>query len=341
MAALGGLVDEVGRREGVLRGILKAPPPAGKRWDEACGPGSEMATKDAPPCLDYRRAAAALRLAGGRLAAALTATQELARWRAELTRLEAPSSGPRAERFGSCAFFVTEELCAEYDETWRHLRRSFEAFWAAAGQRADMTQKMRKTARLEAEAARLGAERNRAYWCGNYAARLPAEECGAYLAAREELETARGSLLAAAQGVSSPAARAGTAERVTYLVLVNAGNRLKGTVASLKEQVRQLYFGERREWPDARRGHPIDRPAESGAYRAFAEAVLGMSPDELASFWRRAETTDGGRRPPAIGPVKQLLRRIAREQGAFGVIAEHEVERLPARVRVLFRFRAS
>ena len=66
-----------------------------------------------------------------------------------------------------------------------------------------------------------------------------------------------------------------------------------------------------------------------------------MSPDELASFWRHVETTDGDRRPPAIGPVKQLLRQIAREEGAFGVIAEHEVERLPARVRILFRFRAS
>ena len=104
---------------------------------------------------------------------------------------------------------------------------------------------------------------------------------------------------------------------------------------------RQLYLGKRQEWPDTARGRPIDRPAESGAYRAFAEAILGMSPVELASFWSRAETANGDRRPPAIGPVKLLLRRIAREAGAFGVIAEDEVERLPARVRILFRFRAS
>ena len=141
--------------------------------------------------------------------------------------------------------------------------------------------------------------------------------------------------------VDRVAAEPEMADGVTYLVLVNSGNRLRGTVSSLKEQVRQLYLGEQQKWPDTSEGLPIDRPAEDQAYQAFAKAVLGMSPVELAAFWRRAETTNGDRRPPAIGPVKQLLRQISREAGAFGVIAEDEVERLPARVRVLFRFRAS
>jgi hypothetical protein len=120
----------------------------------------------------------------------------------------------------------------------------------------------------------------------------------------------------------------------TFLVVINAGNRISGSDAELREVVRQLYLKEESRWPNDLPSLPIARPAKNPATSAFTEAVLGVSPEDLETHWAEA----GAKPPGAIGPVRDLLRQISRNKGAFSVVAAAEAEKLPAKVRVLFEF---
>ena len=120
----------------------------------------------------------------------------------------------------------------------------------------------------------------------------------------------------------------------TFLVVINASNRISGSDAELREVVRQLYLKEESRWPDDLPSLPIARPVENAATDAFTETILGISPEELETYWAEVGTNP----PGAIGPVRELLRQISRNKGAFSIVAAAEAKKLPAKVRVLLEF---
>ena len=51
----------------------------------------------------------------------------------------------------------------------------------------------------------------------------------------------------------------------TFLVVINAGNRISASDAELREVVRQLYLKEESRWPDDLPSTPIARPVENAS----------------------------------------------------------------------------
>ncbi len=124
----------------------------------------------------------------------------------------------------------------------------------------------------------------------------------------------------------------------TYLVLVNANNRYSADDVEMMAQIRRLYLKSESTWPNARQSIPFARPGGIPADRAFRALVLGMDGDDLDAHWRRLKRTSGTGQPETIVDVRDLMVAIARNPGAFGVIAKWETEKLPAKVRILFKF---
>jgi hypothetical protein len=154
-------------------------------------------------------------------------------------------------------------------------------------------------------------------------------DCTAYLAAKARLEAA----YAARPGPGS--GEAGSA--ATYLVIGNASNRYFADAAEMKARLRELYLGDTGAWPWAGTSTPFARPVSDPAQIAFLESVLGMNDEELTAHWRRLAAISTATVPPEIGSARELIRRIARDEGAFGVVAASEAPKLPAKVRVLLR----
>ena len=120
----------------------------------------------------------------------------------------------------------------------------------------------------------------------------------------------------------------------TFMVVVNANNRTSGSEAELRELVRRLYLKQEPQWPSGLYSLPFARPAEDATTAAFAEAVLGMTPEALDAYW-----ADQGKAPPnPIASARELFRQISRNEAAVSVVARSEAEKLPAKVRVLFEF---
>ena len=129
-------------------------------------------------------------------------------------------------------------------------------------------------------------------------------------------------------------AEAAEASRDRFLVVVNASNRTSGPDEDLRALVRQLYLGEQTSWPDEVPVMPLARPDASVAMRAFTNVLLGLDFDQLQAHWR-----DSGRpRPEVVMDVRDLLQRVSRDAGAFGMLVGTEADKLPAKVRVLLDF---
>ena len=147
--------------------------------------------------------------------------------------------------------------------------------------------------------------------------------------------------LAVAAGVVALLAAAGPSQAETYLLAINAGNRFAAAEPAATDEVKRLYLKRKSQWRDGRASTPLARPDDHSAQRAFVEHVLGMSETDLARHWNRLRNTTGATRPPTVASPRELLQRIARDPGAFGVIGEDEAPKLPAGVRVLFDFEAT
>lgn len=124
----------------------------------------------------------------------------------------------------------------------------------------------------------------------------------------------------------------------TYLLVVNANNRFSANEVVMKAQVKRLYLKQQLSWPDAAESLPFDRPIDNPAHHAFISQILEMTTGELDSHWLRLKQTTGETPPDAVSSVRSLLRQISRNEGAFSIIEEGETRKLPAKVRILFRF---
>ena len=306
-ARLAAEADRLGRQRGLF----------GFDVDYLCTPGS---VETLPVCHEYLKLKARLDAARAELLAATQPPDD------QLPAAPSPETG------------LSEKVnCSEVDAS-KTLRcqRWFQELTAQRRQ----SELRRKIARLAAEADRLGSQRglfgfNVDYLCTPGSVEtLPV--CHEYLKLKARLDAARAAY--AALTGSDQAILEGAA---IYLVLVNASNRYFADETELKAQIKALYLKKSPYWPDGELSTPIGRPLESPAQQAFLKEVLGMSATELDEYWRRLEASQGVLPPPEVLSARGLLQRVARNKGAFAVVGERRVRRLPAKVRILFWFAAS
>lgn len=143
-------------------------------------------------------------------------------------------------------------------------------------------------------------------------------------------------LLILASGLLHPSSTAAVAP--IYMLVVNANNRFSDNELVMKEQIKRLYLKQQLNWPNDEQSLPFDRPDDNPAHTAFVTQVLQMTTGELDTHWQRLKQTTGETPPDAVSSVRSLLRQIAQNKGAFSVIEEGETRKIPAKVRILFRF---
>lgn len=126
--------------------------------------------------------------------------------------------------------------------------------------------------------------------------------------------------------------------RADFVVLVNAGNKFSGAENDIKAQVKRLYLKEIKEWPGGVRGLVFSRADDSAAQKAFTKAILGMDAARIEAHWKKMKQTTGDTPPRAVASARLLLRQIAKDEGALGILDETEIKDIPPEVRVLLKF---
>ncbi len=123
-----------------------------------------------------------------------------------------------------------------------------------------------------------------------------------------------------------------------FMVVVNADNPFSGDEGAVKAQLKRLFLKDQRDWPGGISAIPFGRDPEDPAQKAFATEILGMSESELDAHWLKLKQTAGETPPKSIGSARILVRQIAKNPGAFGLIAKSEAGDVPEGVKVLIDY---
>ncbi len=125
----------------------------------------------------------------------------------------------------------------------------------------------------------------------------------------------------------------------SYTVVVNAKNNMS---AADKEaaiiQVKRIYLKETKNWPGGQAAVPFSGKKTKPVFMALLAGVLSMSQSEYDAYWARLKQTTGDTPPRSVGSKNILLKLIARDAGAIGIISSSEAGSLPNTVKTLFEF---
>jgi ABC-type phosphate transport system substrate-binding protein len=93
-----------------------------------------------------------------------------------------------------------------------------------------------------------------------------------------------------------------------------------GHIKALKKEDLALVFKRKKlYWSDGSKIQPVNLPASNLLRRAFSQAVLGATPEELEQYWN--DRYFHGVSPPfVLGSEEAVLRFVAETPGAIGYV---------------------
>jgi ABC-type phosphate transport system substrate-binding protein len=116
--------------------------------------------------------------------------------------------------------------------------------------------------------------------------------------------------------------------------LVVVTNPRNGVTSMSADEVRKVFLGKNKYLPGGVAANPVDQPEKSGAFRAFYEVLLKMSPREIRAFWAGKIFSGKGAPPQSLASDAEVRDFVARNNGGIGYIAQESVN---SSVRVLLR----
>lgn len=121
-----------------------------------------------------------------------------------------------------------------------------------------------------------------------------------------------------------PALSQATDEVMAVIVSPSHGKALK------KEDLALVFKRKKLFWNDGGKIQPVNLPAANPLRRAFSQAALGATPEELEKYWN--DMYFHGVSPPfVLGSEEAVLRFVAETPGAIGYVSLCSVD---ARVAV-------
>ncbi len=111
----------------------------------------------------------------------------------------------------------------------------------------------------------------------------------------------------------APAVTAMTEEPIAVIVTPSHAKGLK------KEDLVLLFKRKKLFWADGAKAQPANLPASHPLRRAFSQAVLGHTPEELEKYWN--DLYFHGISPPhVLASEEAVLRFVAETPGAVGYV---------------------
>ncbi len=112
-------------------------------------------------------------------------------------------------------------------------------------------------------------------------------------------------------GFSAPAAAA------DFVIVANKGVSA-GSLS--KGELQSIFLGEKTKWDD---GKPIKIVTldEGAAHKAFLQTVVGKTPSQFDSYWKKLIFTGKAAAPKAFDEAGKLVDFVASQAGAIGYVA--------------------
>ena len=103
-------------------------------------------------------------------------------------------------------------------------------------------------------------------------------------------------------------------EAIAVIVAPGHGKSVK------KEDLTLIFKRKKLFWGEGAKIQPVNLPASNPLRRAFSQAVLGATPDELEKYWN-GMYFQGVSPPFVLGSEEAVLRFVAETPGAVGYVS--------------------
>ena len=124
---------------------------------------------------------------------------------------------------------------------------------------------------------------------------------------------------------------------LSFLIIVNSENLYKNEIDKGLRKIELIYRGNSKEWPGNLKATFFFRGEDNPVQQEFYRKILNMNVKEINTFWE-AKASRGVYKPNSIENIRNLINEISRNKGAVSIISKSEIEKIPAKVRVLYEF---
>ena len=118
---------------------------------------------------------------------------------------------------------------------------------------------------------------------------------------------------------------------------MNSENSYKNEIVKGLRKIELIYKGNSKEWPGNLKATFLSRGDNNLVQHEFYRKVLNMNVDEVNTFWE-AKASRGVYKPNSIENIRDLINEVSRNKGAISIILKSEMEKIPAKIKVLYEF---
>jgi ABC-type phosphate transport system substrate-binding protein len=93
-----------------------------------------------------------------------------------------------------------------------------------------------------------------------------------------------------------------------------------------KQELKEIYLGRARTFPNGDPVTPLDQPGDSAAYRQFARDVLDMDTQALKSYRAKLMFAGKGKPPQVLTSDAAVKKAVAGNPGALGYVQGRQVD---------------
>ena len=108
-----------------------------------------------------------------------------------------------------------------------------------------------------------------------------------------------------------------------FVVIVNRSNQFDGLSRS---KISFLYLRKVSRWPSGAEAYPIDLVSAQSLRREFTGSVLGISDEQLQSYWIDQRETRGVKPPIEVRDAAAAKALVASHPGAIAYIPASELD---------------
>ncbi len=116
------------------------------------------------------------------------------------------------------------------------------------------------------------------------------------------------------------------------VAVVNAGNDASKLT---KTDLKNIYLGRQKTWSSGGTIRPYMRPTGAGAGFTLLRNVLKMTPARFRHHWQELELSGQGTAPKSISSARDVIDKVAAEEGAISYLTEAEAKNAGDKVKIL------
>ncbi len=102
-----------------------------------------------------------------------------------------------------------------------------------------------------------------------------------------------------------------------FVIVANKG---VSAGALSKAELQSIFLGEKTKWDDGKQIKIVTLD-EGAAHKAFLQAVVGKTPSQFDSYWKKLIFTGKAAAPKSFDEAGKLVDFVAGQSGAIGYVA--------------------